>query len=482
MRKLKLLQKFEQLPFGLKLSFAFAMCNIMQKAIQFITTPLFTRILSTSEYGQFTLYSSWYGIISIFATLNLSYGVLNNALVKYEEDRDVYISSMQGLTVVSSILTFAVLLSLESILGNFTGQPQIVFLVMFLQCIFTPSTSFWSTRERFENRYKGLVIVTILITVLTTLFSLFYVIISNQKGIARITSSAVISIIVGIIFFIYQMKKGKVFYHAKYWSFALKFNLPLIPHYLSLIVLGQADRIMIGNYEGETQVAIYGLTYSLSLVMSIVTQSINSSFIPWTYQECKKRNYQRIGEVSNGILFAVAVLSLMPVLLAPELMAILGPKEYAEGAYLVAPISTSVFFTFLYSLFGNIEFYFEKSKFVMIASVLGAVLNIILNAICIPLFGYQAAAYTTLVCYIAFSVTHYLFMKKTCKEQGITEPIYDVKKIIILGLFLLIVAHGIMLTYSYLIVRVALIAVIGLLVYKNRKKLLKEFLVLKQKD
>ena len=127
-------------------------------------------------------------------------------------------------------------------------------------------------------------------------------------------------------------------------------------------------------------------------------------------------------------------------------------------------------------------FYFEKSKFVMVASVSGAVLNIVLNVICIPLFGYQAAAYTTLVCYIAFCFAHYIFMKKTCKEQGITEPIYNIKKIILLGLFLLIVAHGMMLTYEYVILRIVIVAAIGFICYKNRAKFIQEFRALKNKN
>ncbi len=62
----------------------------------------------------------------------------------------------------------------------------------------------------------------------------------------------------------------------------------------------------------------------------------------------------------------------------------------------------SVFFMFLYPLFANIEFYYEKTKFVMVASCSGALLNILLNYIFIGLYGYYAAGYTTLICYMVF--------------------------------------------------------------------------------
>lgn len=477
-----LYQRYKNLPAAIKASGWFAICSILQKAIQFITIPLFTRLLSTEEYGQYTLYQSWFTLFSIFATLNLSAGVFNNGMLKYGDKRDEYTSSMQGLSILATVVVSVIYVLFYPLFNRLVGLPAIVMVVMFFQVLFTPPLSFWSTRQRFEYKYRKLVAVTLAISVLNPIVGLWMVLSAKDKGFARIFSSALVGILVGAFFMVYNAVKGKNFFKKKYWSFALKFNLPLIPHYLSAIILGQCDRIMIGKYYGESQVAIYGLAYSLSLVMNIVTTSINSSLVPWTYQECKKGNYKKIGEVANLLLILIGLVSLIPALLAPELMTILGPAEYAEGAYLVAPISMSVFFTFLYSLFANIEFYFEKSKLIMLASVSGAILNVILNATFIPLFGYQAAAYTTLVCYMAFSVAHYIFMKKACKEQGITEPIYDIKKIVLMGAILLVVAHGIMFTYQYLILRVAIVIAIGIIGYMNRAKFVKEFFALKNKN
>lgn len=424
----------------------------------------------------------WFNTLSIFATLNLSGGVFNNGMLKYEDRRDAYTSAMQGLSLVATAIVFAVCLLLYPLFGAWLGLPLAVLAVMFLQILFTPPLSSWSTRQRFEYKYQKLVVVTLVMAVLNPVLALGMVLSAQDRGFARILADVLVAVLVGAFFMVYNIRKGKILFQKQYWKFALKFNLPLIPHYLSTMILGEADRIMIGNYYDDSKVAIYGLAYSLSLVMNIITASINSSFIPWTYQECRKGNYKRIGQVANVLLVFIGAMSLLPALLAPELMAILGPADYAEGVYLIAPICISVFITFIYTLFGNIEFYFEKSSLVMVASVSGAVLNVVLNAVCIPLFGYQAAAYTTLVCYIAFCVMHYVFMKKTCKEQGITERIYDVKKMIVLGVFLLLVAHGIMLTYPYFLLRIAIIAAMGLLAYKNRAKLMKELLALKQKD
>lgn len=479
---MKLYQQYKKIPEELKASAWFIVCSILQKAIQFVTIPLFTRLMSTLEYGQYTLYQSWFTLFSIFATLNLSAGVFNNGMIKYEKQRNEYISSMQGLSIFATIVVFGLYVLLKPLISDLVGLPNIVMVVMFFQILFTPPLSFWSTYQRFQYKYQKLVAVTLMMSVLNPVVGLWMVLSAQDKGVARIFSNALMSVLIGSFFMFYNAAKGKIFFQKQYWIFALKFNVPLIPHYLATVVLGQCDRVMIGRYYGESQVAIYGLAYSLSLVMNIVTTSINSSFIPWTYQQCERGNYQKIGEVSNVLLILIGAVSLIPALLAPELMAILGPEEYAEGAYLVAPISMSVFFTFLYSLFANIEFYFEKSKLIMIASVSGAILNIILNAVCIPLFGYQAAAYTTLVCYMAFSAAHYLFMQRVCREMGITQPIYSLRKIVFMSAALLILSHGVMLTYQTPVVRILLVVTIGVAGFCNRTTLIRQFSALKRKE
>ena len=91
-------EKYNALSKPVKASFWFALCSFAQKGISFITAPIFTRLMSAEQYGMFSLYQSWDSVIIVFATLNLSYQVFNNGLVKYEDDQEGYTSSMLGLS------------------------------------------------------------------------------------------------------------------------------------------------------------------------------------------------------------------------------------------------------------------------------------------------------------------------------------------------------------------------------------------------
>ena len=98
------LNKYKNLPVQIKASFWFLICSFLQKGITVITTPIFTRLLSTSDYGQFTVFSSWLDICSVFVTLRLYYGVFVQGLVKFDKNRSAFASSMQGLSLRTGFL------------------------------------------------------------------------------------------------------------------------------------------------------------------------------------------------------------------------------------------------------------------------------------------------------------------------------------------------------------------------------------------
>lgn len=82
----KFINKYRNMPLPVRASFWFVVCSVLQKGISFFTTPIFTRLLSTEQYGQVTLYSSRAAIVCIFTTLNLQYGSFNTAQVKFQDD------------------------------------------------------------------------------------------------------------------------------------------------------------------------------------------------------------------------------------------------------------------------------------------------------------------------------------------------------------------------------------------------------------
>jgi O-antigen/teichoic acid export membrane protein len=478
----KIIQKYKSIPVAAKCSLWFAVCSVVQKGISLITVPIFTRLLTTDQYGEFSVFQSWHSLISIFATLNLSYGVFYNGMTKYPDDRNKYMSSMQGLSTVATLLLFCVYLPFRDYINEITGLSTLLMVTMFTEFLVAPALAFWTTRQRYEFKYIALVGVTIGVAVLSPALGLVAVNLTEEKGVARILSAAFVNVCVGLFFYILNVSRGKKLFSKEYWVFALKFNIPLIPHYLSSIILSHSNRIMIERMFGETEVAIFSVAYSFSLIMNIVTQSINSSYVPWTYHKLKENNVAPLKKYTTLLLLAVAALSILPVLVAPELMWIIAPPEYAEGVWVIPPLSTSVYFTFLYTLFANVEFYFEKTKFVMVASILSAVANLGLNLLLMPKFGYLAAGYVTLVCYMLYALAHYVFMSKVCKEKLNIKSVYADKFVLLISLGYLGCTALAMCLYKLTIIRYAILLVAFIVVLVKREKVFEIVKNIKKKD
>lgn len=471
--------KYKSMPLGAKASLWYAICNVLQKGISFIVIPIYTRVLTTTEYGEYSVFSSWLNILIIFATLNLYCGVFTKAMVDYSDDRDRYTSCMQGLSTTLTVILFVIYLIKMDFWNRTFEMSTITMLLMFVYFVFYPAITFWSVRQRVEYKYRSMVCVTLLISVATPILSLTLLFYTPLRAESVIWGFLIAQSFAGAIFYIYNFAKGKKFYVRDYWGHALKFNIPLVPHYLSLIVLGQADRIMISKYCGADKTAIYNLAYQVSMLMNIFVSAINNSLVPWTYEELKNKAYYKLRTVCKSLCVMVAVMTVGAVLIAPEIVMVLGTEEYMSAIWVIPAVSISVYFTFCYGLFGNVEFYFGATKYVMIASVVGALLNIILNAIFIPAYGFVAAGYTTLFCYFIFMIMHFFFMRCVCKNEINGELIYDIKFIAISCLIICLVGSGCMVLYELSFIRYIAIIMVCILCFVNIDRIKKILLQVK---
>lgn len=451
---------YRSLAAPVKASFWFTICNFLQQGIAMLTVPIFTRLLNPNQFGTYTVFQSWYSIISIFATLNLSAGVYNNGMIKFEKDKDGYTSALQGLSTFVTAVLFVVYLVNMDFWNEKLGLSTLYVIVMFLQFLFFPAFMFWSAGQRFEYKYKKLIATTIILALGSPVLGVIAVLSTPYKAEARILSYVFIHIGIGLAFYIYNFRKGQLFFDRYYWKFALSFNIPLIPHYLALSVLGQVGRLMIGRMVGEDKAALYSVAFNISLIISLVTQAINNSFIPYTYKALKDKKYEEIGRNADRLLILVGATAVLAMAFGPEVLRIFASKEYSEAIWIIPPAVTGTFFAFLYPLFGNVEFYFEENKFIMLASVSGAAVNILLNWIAIPLYGYMAAGYTTLICYILFGISHYIFHRVVLRKHAAGARVYNTRNIVGISAVVLSTMFFMLVVYHYPIIRYSIIGII----------------------
>lgn len=480
----KALKKYNSFPVQVRASFWFLICSFLQKGISVITTPIFTRLLSTTEYGQYSVFDSWLKIITIFVSLHLYSGVYTQGLIKFSDDRRRFSSTIQGLSLSLTIGWTIIYIAFHNYWNSLFSLTTVQMLAMLVMIWATSAFNLWAGEQRVEYKYQKLVIATLVVSIAKPVIGIAFVKLATDKVTARILGLAIVELVGYVGFFIVQMKRGNQFYSAKYWKHALMFNIPLIPHYLSQTVLNSADRIMIKNIVGASEAGIYSIAYQISQIMTLFNTALSHTLSPWIYQKIKDNKAKDIAKIAYISLGIIAFVNLVVIVIAPEAVAIFAPKAYHDAIWVIPPVAMSVLFMFSYDLFAKFEFYYEKMKWLVVASVLGALLNIGLNYIFIKRYGYFAAGYTTLFCYIAYVLFHYLFMRKICREKMNGEYAYDTRVLLALYVVFLILGFGLMATYNYPYIRygiICLIAVVMIIRRKDIKKLSKRITSLKKK-
>ena len=255
-----------------------------------ITTPIFTRLLTTQEYGEFNVFNSWLSIVTVFVTLNLYNGVFTRGLVKYEEDRDRYASALQGMCTLCILIGFAIYGVAHDFWNHFFEMTTTQALLMFIMIWATAVFNFWSVSQRVDFKYRALVIITLISSIAKPVLGIILVRLADDKVTARILGLALVEVVTCTGLFVAQLRRGKTLYVKKYWVHALHFNLPLIPHYLSQTVLNSSDRIMIQKMVSADAAGIYSLAYSISQIMTIFNTALLKTIEPWLYKKNESKS------------------------------------------------------------------------------------------------------------------------------------------------------------------------------------------------
>ena len=482
--KLKKYSKFselyDRLSIEMRATIWFVLCNCIQKGMAIITIPIFTHIMSVEQYGLYSVYHTWSSLLSVIVTLNLSSGAFNNGMLRFTKTKNSYTSAMQSLTTAMAFGWFIIYFVLRKFFNAFFDLTTPMVICMFIEIVLNASFSFWAAKERYEFKYVLLVLTSIGYAVLMIAIPA-----ATVFFLADIDNSALYRIIAGLFalilsygwIYIWILYRGKKFFSKEFWLFGLKFNLPLLPHYLAMTVLGQIDRIMIKQMVGAREAAIYTVAYSIAICLQIFTTALNQGFAPWLYRKMHEKDHINIPEIINSQLLLMNVMTLLLSLMSPEIIKLLSTKDYFEASYIIAPIAGSTFFIFIFQLLANFEFYFYKNVFIAIGSAIAALSNLLLNRIFIARFGYYAAGYTTLISYAILAVMHCIFVFFILKKNyGFVGEFVDVRSLAILSVLVVVTSIIVIFIYQYTCLRMCIVLTIFILLYVKRKAIIKLFL------
>lgn len=399
----------------------YTLSNFLVKSIGLLTTPIFARLLTKTEFGLYNNYISWLGILTIIVTLNLE-STLISARYDFEEKFDEYILSVLSLSAVSVFVWSIVLNVFSSNITELFGLDMIYVNCMMIYMIFIPAINLYQAREQYYFEYKKSVFIGLLMAIGTAFGSVLLVAFMQNGLLGRVLGNVVPVVAIGIVLYIILAHNGKRL-ELSYWKYALKICIPFIPHLLSLTILNSVDKVMITNMCGAEDNALYSLAYSCGALVTLLITSLNSAYSPWLGERLAKKDLASIRTTSKTYILVFVSLAIGIMAISPEILLVLGGKQYIEAKAVMIPVALGCVCQFLYTMYVNVEQFCKKTVGMAFASISAAVLNYILNLIFIPKYGYIAAAYTTLVGYIWLLIVHVYLVQKLNLGQVYSKKI-----------------------------------------------------------
>lgn len=392
------------------------------KGIVFLMLPFYVRLLTKAEYGDFSNFLSWLLLFSNVLFMNLNLHVIKEINDRHDDYNKIIINTYYAALSVALVVIIPILLFNSHFQALTKMSPfQVTLLVLYLLLI--PLFDLCTAGFRARFQLKAYVVANLLVAVVTAALSITLLLLFSQSRLKAFTFGQVIpGMLFGFCYLLVLLKNDWRPLRLEIKK-ALSRGIPMLPHLLGVILLSQIDRIMIRRMVDLEAVANYALALNVSIILTTLSNSLNHAFVPWLNKQLKKGDEESIRKPASIQIMVFSLLIIFVILVAPELILLWGGKSYEESIMLLPPVLVSVACTHIYTLYLNIEYYMESRRVIALGTAIAALFNIVTNAVFIQLFGYQAAAYTTLASNLLLMLLHYLAVRRLKKEYLISSKV-----------------------------------------------------------
>ncbi|MCB6994509.1 oligosaccharide flippase family protein [bacterium 210820-DFI.6.37] len=397
----------------IKSGFWYTVSSFLTRAMVFITMPVFTRIMTKTEYGNFSIYCNWQAILLIICGIEV-YATLNRARFDFtkEKELDGYITSSLVLSTVITSIICLLYLCFPFVFEKILLIDKKYMFMMFAYLFTYPALAMFQAKQRITYKYKLCAAISFGLAIGSSLLSLALVIMmKSDRLFGRIVGQYVFSIVVGLIFYLYFMYRSRQV-SVRAWKYALRIGLPMVFSYIGSQILLSSDSIILKHMCSAEEVSYISVTHTTSHIMLILVQALNTAWAPWFYDMLKMGNKKKIREIYQIYLWLVIGLTFVVLLIGPEIISVLGGLQYKESIYVLPAYMMCGTFSVLTAQFGNLETYYKKPEYAAVLTAIISALNVILNILGVKLLGYRAVCYTTVICQLILIGLHYFVTQK----------------------------------------------------------------------
>lgn len=404
--------------------FVYTIVNIVPLILGFISIPIFTRIFNPSEYGQFSIVQITvnYAAVCALTWVNSSFIRFYESYKKSNREKEM-VNNYVLLLLLSSFISvffYTIFLILASSFGWFNESLLHLFRVGALLLFFTGSLNFIFSYFRAKRESLNFAFATVGNSVFTLVLALVFVLVLGFGVDGIIIGSTIVSAFISVIVVSLIVKKYGFklrLFNKKMAKEALFYGAPIIFTNFATWILRFSDRYIIEFTRSTSEVGLYAVSYSISeKSILIFVNAVAFAVIPiliysWEHNG-KRKTEDLLRKFSRYQIMFLLPASVGLIILAPQITYYLVGGDFRGGVLSTQIVAIGILFYGLYGL-TNIGLYMRKQTLKIAATMLAVgAINIIINIIFIPSFGYIVAAISTAFSYFLLWAVSYFQTKK----------------------------------------------------------------------
>ena len=412
----------------------YGVSSILGKFINWCLVPIYTRVLTTGEFGVMTNVYSYTALLAVILTYGMETGFFRFVNKGEDDPMRVYSTTLLSITATSILFVgfcFSFLTPISGFLdyGQHTDYIAIMAVVVGIDVVMTIPFAYLRYKKR-PIRFATLRLLSIFITIAFTIFFLIIcpkIYVSNPSLIdwfynphykeGYVFVANLIGSAITLVLLLPELTGFKYVVDTNLLRRMLKYCFPLLILGIAGILNQTVDKIIYpllfeDKVEAFRQLGIYGACSRVAIIMMMFTQAFRFAYEPFIFAKNKDANNDKAYTEAMKFFIIFSLIIFLGVMFYMDIIKHFIGKDFYEGLDVVSIVMMGYI---LFGIYFNLSFWYkmvDKTYFGAIFSIAGCVITIVLNIIFVPIYGYMASAWATLICNLVMMLLSYYFERK----------------------------------------------------------------------
>ncbi len=416
-----------------KNTFIIAIGKFSTQVLSYFLLPLYTSILSTSEYGIYDLLVT----ICIFV-IPLVTIMMEESMFRFliDETEDEGKKKVMSTACIYALLSTFVWCGLGYLVLTILGyEYRTVFILYMISSILMKLTNGIS---RGLSKIKIYSLSNVILSILTIGLNILFIAVFRW-GVNGLLYSTVIANVLTCLFVLFKLKVYNYvktsYFDKKKLKVMIKYSYPLVPNNISWYIINISDRIVVTSFLGSSVNGIYAMANKFPNIMNNFSSFFFTAFKENVAIAVKKDNYEKYyNEIYEIIHNAFIAISLLIISILPFIFNIFIKKDYVAAYEYIPLLVIALYYGNMAGFYGTIFTAFKESKTIGKSTVCGAVINLVVHLGLIHFIGIYAAIISTLVSNYVVAI----YRKTKLKKYVTLKPLNNYY----LAIFMLVLVAG----------------------------------------